>query len=229
MTITDWITAISAAFTTLLTFALVIAAFVAWKTAKHTLEESRKASQAAIDSAKAAIAANEQARLDSIEQTRPYVFAELVPSLAGPGCFDIRIVNVGKSSARGLRFECDPYPREPDDIAQSVIELLGKPRTLPPGSSMRLYWRLTASDGAYLNGGSTEHGMPGEATLVRVSYTDGSVPGRAYEDEFWMVPDDVGSAPAPEGGPNGDNVPEDLKQFYKLGQVLVRRVGEITR
>lgn len=44
--------------------------------------------------------ANEQARRDSIAQTRPYVFVEILPGLAGLSCYDIRITNTGKSSAR---------------------------------------------------------------------------------------------------------------------------------
>jgi hypothetical protein len=48
--------------------------------AQDTLVAPKEASEAAKASAKAAKAANEQARLDSIEQTRPHVYAEVIPA-----------------------------------------------------------------------------------------------------------------------------------------------------
>lgn len=79
----DILSAVSTAASALLTLGLVVLALVAWRTASDALEESRKASLAAQKSAAAAEAANEQLRRDSAEQTRPYVFAEVLPGLAG--------------------------------------------------------------------------------------------------------------------------------------------------
>lgn len=76
-------------------FSAVVAvfAYVAWRTAKAALIASREASEAAKASAEAARAANDQARLDSREQTRPYVWVEVVPGLAGVSTYDVRIAN----------------------------------------------------------------------------------------------------------------------------------------
>lgn len=97
----DDVVAWSSLGTAIFTLGLVVVAVIAWRTARKTLEASTRASQAAE-------AANEQARLDSIEQTRPYIYVELVPSLAGIGQFDVRITNVGRSTARSLTLATPP-------------------------------------------------------------------------------------------------------------------------
>ena len=129
------LTAWSSLATAVGTVALAILAVCAWHVARGALEASRRASAAAE-------AANEQARRDSIEQTRPYVFAEVIPGLAGTGSYDVRLSNKGRSSARNLTLEFDQWPDEPDDVAETVQTLFSTPRTLPPGSSVRAIWRL---------------------------------------------------------------------------------------
>ena len=75
---TDQISAWSAVITAVFSGVVVIVALVAWRTARQTLHASREA--------------NAQAKHDSIEQTRPYVYAEVVPSL-----LDHRIGTSGSS------------------------------------------------------------------------------------------------------------------------------------
>lgn len=100
------------------------------------------ASRAATASAAAALAANEQARFDSIEQTRPYVYADVVPGLAGLHTWDLGVANVGKSAARELTLDYDSWPAPMDDVATAVHEWFHHtPRTLPPGCSIRALWR----------------------------------------------------------------------------------------
>lgn len=61
--------------TAFFTAALAATALCALKAAKETLDVSRRASIAAEQ-------ANQQAKLDSIERTRPYVLVEIIPSLS---------------------------------------------------------------------------------------------------------------------------------------------------
>lgn len=119
----DILSAVSTAASALLTLGLVVLALVAWRTASDALEESRKASLAAQKSAAAAEAANEQLRRDSAEQTRPYVFAEVLPGLAGSPTWDIRISNSGKSSARELTLKPTCWPDRHDMAIRSLREL----------------------------------------------------------------------------------------------------------
>ncbi|HEY0240704.1 MAG TPA: hypothetical protein VGC37_18905 [Friedmanniella sp.] len=203
--------------TAVLTAALVVAAIFAWKAAADTLAASRRASAAAE-------AANEQARLDSIEQTRPYVFVEIVPGLAGPQKYDIRIVNSGKSSARNLTLTYDAWPETPDDVARAIQRLFATPRTLPPGTSLRAMWRL---EGAF-DDGTTEAGA-GKAGTITVSYTSADPSHPAYTDDFDLQIDNSGLWPVPEVGPNSDGLTGEARKFYALGQALIRRIGELGR
>ena len=97
------------------------------------------ASKAASD---AAAEANEQMKLDSIAQTRPYVYAEIVPSLGGTDAYDLRVTNVGRTAARNLYIQFNNWPKKIDDVAEHVKILFETERTLPPGCSIRTYWRL---------------------------------------------------------------------------------------
>ena len=221
---TDDLVAWSALATALLTLALVLMAYFAWRTAKQTLGASRRASEAASAAAEAARAANDQARSDSIQQTRPYVFVEIVPSLSGSPMYDVRIANSGRSAARALLIEYDSWPTELDDVAKAVNALFGTRRTLPPGCSIRAFWRL---EGDFTDG-TTEAGLGRSGTItVRYGSDDSSAP--EYTDSFDVMVDSSGLWPVPESGPNPDGVHGEALKFYRLGQALVRRVGELAR
>lgn len=204
-----------------------MAAFVAWRTAKDTLEASRDASRAATLSAEAARDANVQAKLDSIEQTRPYVYVEMVPGLSGLGHWDVRIRNIGRSTARKLTLDFDSWPENPDDIAESIRELFETPRSLPPGASIRAIWSLNAGQGMF-DDGTHEAGLGGAGQVTaRYSSDDPSHPH--YSDSFDVMIERVGFWPVPEDGPRPDGLSEDVRKFYLLGQALVRRIGELGR
>lgn len=213
----DTLTAWSSLATAVGTVALAVLALCAWRVAAGTLEASRRASAAAE-------AANEQARRDSIEQTRPYVLAEVIPGLAGAGSYDVRLSNTGRSSARQLTLVFDQWPAELDDVADTVQTLFETPRTLPPGSSLRAMWRLEGNFGD----GTSEAGMGKVGTMgVRYTSTDPSSP--QYFDDFDVQIETSGLWPMPEEGPKPNGLDDQMKQFYKLGQVMVRRVGELSR
>ena len=217
-TFAEQLTAWSTAATAALTLVLVVAAFVAWNTAKDTLEASRRASGAAE-------AANEQARLDSVERTRPYVFVEVVPGLAGVRTFDIRISNSGQSAARDLTLDYDAWPDKLDDVAETVRTLFGTPHTLPPGTSLRAMWRLTGN----FTDGTTEAGL-GTAGTITAHYTSSDPAAPRYTEQFSVPIDNSGNWPVPEeGAPPRDEMQGEALQFYKLAQVLVRRIGELGR
>lgn len=207
-------------------FSAVVAvfAYVAWRTAKATLEASRLSSDAARASAEAARAANEQARLDSKAQTRPYVWVEVVPGLAGTETYDLRIKNAGRSAARVVRLEFDNWPDPADDVASAVRALFETPRTLPPGCSIRTMWRLEGN----FTDGSTEAGLPKNGS-IGVAYRGDDPDEPDYVDMFDVMIERAGLWPVGESGPNPDGLPKDARKFYALGQTLVRRVSELGR
>lgn len=186
-------------------------AWAAWRTAKATLEASREA--------------NEQAKRDSVERTRPNVFVELVPGLAGMSSWDIRIENVGASSARALTLDYDLWPDALDDVATSVRRLFTTPRTLPPGTSLRAIWRVEGDFG----NGPDEAGMGRADGVVTVAYTSDDLTHPQYTDAYEISIDGSGLWPVGEAGPDPAGLTGDLRKFYLLGQALVRRISEITR
>lgn len=224
----DALAAVSTALTALLTFGIFVLAVVAWRTASQTLEESRKASLAAQKSAAAAEAANDQLRRDSAERTRPYVFVEVLPGLAGVPAWDLRIKNVGNSAARELVLSPRSWPARDDIVIQSLRELCDTPRTLPPGCSIRAVWRVGEVGPGQSTDGPSELGME-EQEIVSVSYRGSANDEQAFADEFDLMTHGSGLWPVPEDGPDAVGLRGDLRKFYLLGQALCRRVGELGR
>lgn len=228
----DWVVAGSAIFTAALTLLLVVSAFKAWGTARETLAASREASEAARLSAEAAIRANEQAQLDSIARTRPYVYAHVVPSLAGVGFLDLVVMNSGQSAARDLTLTYDSWPEPADDVTESLQTMFATPRTLAPGCSLRVLWRLEAGEGRRFDEGDPKKaGIDSDGT-VGVRYTSGDPSHPPYEDDFLLLFDKSGYWPVPEEGAEPGKAFKDhpeLKAFYQLGRALLRRVGELGR
>ncbi len=221
---TDKLSALSTAVVAGLTLMLLILAIVGWRTAKQTLDASKVASQAAASSAEAARLANEQAKFDSIEQARPYVYVEIVPGLSGLQCWDLVIKNVGRSSAKTLTLAYDKWPDHPDDVATSLRTLFDTSRTLPPTCGLRVIWRL---EGNFTTGEKVV-GVGRDGTIT-VRYTSDDPSNPDYHDVFDVMIGKSGLTPAGEQGSNGDGLHGDAETFYRLGQTLVRRVTELSR
>ena len=214
---TDVMAALSSLLTTLLTIGLLLAAIWAGRTAIEAMRASKVASEAARE-------ANEQARRDSIEQTRPYVYVEILPSLQGFGVYDLRISNVGRSAARNLRFEFDNWPDPIDDVAERIQTFFSTPRTLPPNASIRVYWRMVGN----FTDGTSEAGMP-EAGKIRVLYTSDDESEPQYEDEYDVLISQSGLWPIAEHGPQPKHVKAAAREFYLLGQAIARSIGNLSR
>lgn len=184
--------------TAVFTGGLVVFAWFAWRTAKRTL----------------------------IEQSRPYVFVEIIPGMSGSGAYDVRVSNAGRSSAKNLTLTYDQWPSNLDDVGTAVRTLFDTPRTLPPGCSIRSIWRLTGN----FTDGRNEAGA-GVSGTIRATYNDSSEKRAVeYSDQYDVQIDTSGLWPMPTGGPEpGDKVTGEALKFYKLGQALIRSVGELGR
>ena len=220
----DKIMALSTAGAAIFTLGLLILAACAWKTAKDTLDASTNASDAAKASAEAARLANEQAKQDSIAQTRPYVDAEIVPGLAGIGAWDLKIRNTGKSPARGLLLDLNEWPQDSEEIVSSVKSMFSTPRTVLPGTSLRLMWRLEGN----FTDGTSEAGLP-RAGTISLHYGSDDEAKPTYTDKFSFDVTTAGHWPVGESGPEPDGLNDPARKFYLLGQALVRRISELTR
>lgn len=221
---TEQLSAWSTLATAVLTLALVVVAAVAGVVAVRALQASRLASEAALLAAEAARAANEQARLDSLERTRPYVFIEMLPGLAGVNSFDLRITNSGKSAARNLTMDYSDWPENLDGVGIPMRRLFETPRTLPPGGSLRVMWQLL---GEFADG-STEVGMPSDGRIT-ASYTSDDASEPEYRETSDVMIDNSGLWPVPDDGPDPKGLHGESLQFYRLGRILTRHVGALGR
>lgn len=208
----DWLTALSAVASASLTLLLLIMAFSAWRASVQSVHASREA--------------NEQARRDSIEQTRPNVYVEVIPSLAGGTATDIRITNAGNSSARELRLEFVGRTLPVDDlISAAILDLFNTGRTLPPHCRMRAIWNITPlmdlpdSEGL---------GMPHDGA-IRVSYTSDDPSRPQYVDTFEIATSRTGITPEFEDTSASQNFSPELTYFSHLASALVRRVEDLGR
>lgn len=158
-TVPGWVVAVTAIITALATVALLVVAVLAWKKASETLEamrdanrSSEAASRAAEASSKAQEQANEQARADSIRQTRPYVYVELLPGLAGTNSADLRITNSGRSKASELLVSLDAWPSDGDDVVEAVRSMCERPPHSPAREQLSSHlaavgWRTKLANG----------------------------------------------------------------------------------
>ncbi|MBG6179973.1 hypothetical protein [Arthrobacter sp. CAN_A1] len=201
--IAGWITAVA-------TFGLVVGAFFAWRTAHATLCQSKE---------------------DSARQTRPYVYAVLVNGIWGPGAWDLKVHNSGRSAARDLTVELQGWPEKDDLITDSLRQIFMDPQVLPPGINYRVVWRTTVeSTNATGLLSAPVNGIPGRAVLTfRYRGEDPNEP--EYADTYVLTPDLIAPiTPMPTGGhepPSGLNKGET--QLHKMLQHVVRALGELRR
>lgn len=218
-----WSTFATAVFTLGLLVTAVITAVSAFKTLRAARE------------------ANEQAKNDSILQTRPYLYAEVLPSIAGVGSYDLVVRNRGQSAARDVRMAFEPPLDAPDDIATAILHAFRTPRDLPPGSSFRTYWHIAAPEDEILGDPkgtepikTGESGMPKHG-VIHLDYR-GDDPSQAPYTErspfdvemagLWPVPEDGPDAVQPKDTRETKMTPQE-RRFYKALQALNRHLGHL--
>lgn len=235
----SWFIPAAAWVTALATVLLVIGAFVAWGTAKATLdamkeanEAAERASKASEVAARAAEEANHQAREDSIRRTRPYVFVEIAMGISGETSGDLRIRNVGASAAHQVTVQLSPWPEEMDDIAENLRRALGALESLPPGCGHRFFYRMQHQPGATVTGpdgnviDKDHSGMPTEVDAA-VTYTDDE--GHEYKQMQRLVMP-LAATPLPGTGaePAGGQ-DKELKQAVRTLKAIAWHLAELRR
>ena len=171
-----------------------------------------------------------QSKVDSIAQSRPYVYTSVVPGLSGEATFDLVVKNTGQSMARGITMTCFDVPDEPDDIAKALLAQLAQPMDLPPQASIRVFWRLGLPENATWSDGSTEPvGMPKIAHL-NVRYTGDIEPGAVYNDSQAVDTRVYELAPVPSSGPEakGGATPHE-KNHHKMLGLIAQSIRELGR
>lgn len=201
-----WVSANAALATAVLSLGLLVGALLAWRVAKATLDQSK--------------AANRQMELDSIEQTRPYVYARIVPSIGGNAAWDLIVRNSGRSSANALTIKVSQWP-EQDAVTKALRTMFEHPQILPPDTSIRTYWFLGPRDSPGTTG-ATGFDIPVDIT---VTYS-GPGPGpQVYTETFHLDPLTLGLTPEAASGVNINKPTEELKKMREI----VRALNELRR
>lgn len=162
-----------------------------------------------------------QTRKNSIDQTRPYVYVQVTPSIAGESAYDLIVQNSGQSTAKDLVITCPEFPKNPDHIAEAVGRLLGRQLVLPPGTRIRSFWHFSGKNEQW-NDKEGDLGLPPVAH-VHVSY---SGPDGTYTDIF---PVDIGVYAMTPVGARGRDVPPGLSDSETdLHKMLAAIAGNIS-
>ncbi len=211
-----WWAAAGSILTAVLTLGLLIGAYAAWRTAKASLDQAKEAQL--------------QIKLDSIEQTRPYVFAQIVPGIGGPGAWDLIIRNSGRSAATDLSIHTEDWPETEDVIVKELRKMFMAKQTLPPGVSLRTFWRIDPTPGSTrADGGPEVDGMPKTAQLS-LQYTSHDPAHPHYEDRYVVSTETIGLVPVASSGPNPSAklTPAEASLHKMLGRI-VQSIGELRR
>lgn len=195
-----WVTALA-------TIALVIAAIGAGRIALETLKQQQK---------------------DSYAAWRPYLTAQVVPSLAGSPNFDLVIENIGASPAVEIEISSPDFPEKLDKVSESIRDLFKVVTFIGPGSRLRNYWRLEVRKGSKWSDGTKEPtGMPQVATLT-IRYKD--LEGKTFEDQFLVDTKIYKLAPLPDDGLNPKETLSDAeKDLHQMLGTIAVAIGEHRR
>lgn len=212
-----WLSGWSAFVTAIITFGLFVGALLAWQVAADTLDHAKRA--------------QDQLRRDSIEQTRPYVYAQLVPGIAGLATWDLIITNTGKSIARNLTIECDAWPEKDDVVTGPLRKLFSSPQSLPPGTNIRTFWQLGIPAGHKDENGSTDPtGVVGRADIT-LHYSSDDPANPSYTDSFSVDPELFARAvPGPFTGPDPrTTLDEGEKDLHSMLAAVAHNIAEMRR
>ena len=155
-------------------------------------------------------------------EARPYVVLEVVPGLHPPPDLDLIVRNTGRSMARDVVLETDPWVQQDqsDHITEPLLTFMRTPRLLAPGARIRVMW----------SGGDQESpaGAP-ETQSVTAVYMDDA--GAAYRDDYtFVVGALVAAAPVPSTGPTSTSGEDKVLRNISHGiRSLSHHLGELRR
>jgi hypothetical protein len=196
-----WLSAGATLATAVISLGLLIGALLAWRVARATLKQSKRT--------------HEQMEKDSIEQTRPYVYARIVPSIGGSGAWDLIVSNSGRSSANNLTIAVSQWP-EDDAVTKALRVMFEHQQILPPDTSIRTYWFLGPRDDPGSTG-ATGFDIPVDMT---VTYSGPGPNPQVYTETFHLDPTTLGLTPEAGAGVNLNKPTDESKKLREIVQAL---------
>lgn len=161
----------------------------------------------------------------AVREVRPFVSAEVLPGFHGTGCWDLVVSNSGRTAARNIRFEIEPWSPgdDKDHISEPLNAYLRAQHMLVPGARHRVMWRMNTLPEL----GLTEAGAGAQASLG-IRYEDDL--GQTYTDAFLFNLDIIGAiTPSPSEGPSALGKDKELANIERALRTLNVHVGELRR
>lgn len=165
------------------------------------------------------------------DDARPFVVVDVVPSLHGPGAWDLTLHSTGRSMAHKVGVSTEPAAWEPyddeDHITEHLTAYLGRKRDLPPGARHRRMWRYERRK-EKTGELSAVAGAPAIA-IVTVTYQDDK--GKCYDSSLSFDLDVLGAiTPVPfEGQRMTSGSDQELKNIDRAIRTVSQHVGELRR
>jgi hypothetical protein len=158
------------------------------------------------------------------------VFARIVPGIGGVSTWDLVVSNSGKSSAINLTIETDDWPDSDDLIVAALKTMFSTKQTLPPGVSLRTFWRIDPAPGSRrADDGPEVDGMPRTATLT-LTYTSQDPTKPQYRDTYVISNETIGLTPAASKGPDpSSRLSNGEASLHKMLGRIVQNIGELRR
>lgn len=148
----NWTEIIQAACSIITAPTVIITLLFTWRQIKLTAQQIRQASR--------------QAERESEDRNRPYVSAQVVPSISGMGAWDLRIRNTGGTTAKEITIRLikgeyiEGEGAHDSEIYNQMIALENTKFDLQPDTSLRIYWSFYST-----NTGEVEVGAPLQGTI----------------------------------------------------------------
>ncbi|PKU91461.1 hypothetical protein CQR46_0548 [Bifidobacterium pseudolongum subsp. globosum] len=213
----NWTDIIQASCSIISAVAVIITLIFTWRQVKLAAQQICQASQ--------------QAERESEDRNRPYVNAQVVPSLGGMGAWDLRIRNTGGTAAREItiRLVEGQFVKgsTADDIkiCQRIEKSIDSRFTLQPDTSLRLYWSFYSTTTE-----EVETGAPLRGTIeVTYRWWDENVDKRYKE----IIPYDCETLliPAPSTGTKqaGKDSEATLINIEHALRSISSNIGELNR
>ncbi|GCE44917.1 hypothetical protein Rhow_000543 [Rhodococcus wratislaviensis] len=159
------------------------------------------------------------------QERRPYVVADIVPGLHGPGSTDLVIQNLGRSIARGVLVDIGPLSKrnDKDHISDPLGRYLTNPQILVPGARHRVMWHHVGNPET----GQADAGVPGTVP-ARITYTDDN--GIEYSETYELgIANMTSVSPVPTTGPRRSGSNSELADIDHALRAIAGHVGELRR
>lgn len=217
MNSTNWTDVTQAVCSIIGTVAVMVTLIFTWRQIKLAAQQILQASQ--------------QAKQESEDRNRPYVSAQVVPSLAGMGAWDLQIRNTGGTTAKEIKIRLvkGEYIKgknsKDHEICKRIVKSINTSFDLQPNTRLRIYWSFYSPETEKVEVGAPLQG------IIEITYHwhDDSI-DKPYQER---IPYDCKTLLIPASGTGTKRKGEDSKTVLINIEHALRsissNIGELNR